>query len=138
MLDKSKIIMKKLLIFCLLCFTLTGFSQLNVNVYTPDYFGLGVRLFNKLTIEQRVSSTKASQTLVTYQVFQKDYYKINLGLGASYYFLENDGFEGLNVPIQFEITPFKKYDFISFILEPALFFGDNFDFKNSLGIRVRL
>ncbi len=132
--------MKKILILSFLCFTLTGFSQLNINVYTPNYFGLGVRLFNKLTVEQRVSSTKASQTLVVYQIFQKDYYKINLGLGADYYLLENDGFEGLIFPIQFEITPFKKYDFISFMVEPAAFLegGDDFSFKNSLGIRVRL
>ncbi len=132
--------MKKLLIFCFLCFTLTGFSQLNVSFYTTDYAGLGFRLFNKFTVEQRVSNTKEAQTLVLYQVFQKDYYNLNLGLGAEYRLFENDGFEGLILPFQFEVIPFKEYGFISFVLEPAVFLeeGSEFGFKNSLGIRVRL
>lgn len=138
--------MKKLIFICYLFLaTLNSFGQFKISAYTENYFGLELNLSKKISTELRFKANNIgeefrNETIVFYDLFNKSYYQFKLGLGVDYRLFEPDGLDSFIFPFQFEIKPFEKYKFISFVFEPSIVseLESNTYFRSLIGIKIKL
>lgn len=138
--------MKKLVfISCLFLITFNSFGQFKVSAYTENYFGLELNLSKKISAELRFKANNigeefSNETIVFYNLFNKSYYQFKLGLGIDYRLFESAGLDNFIFPFQFEIKPFEKYKFVSFVLEPSIVseLESNTYFRSLVGIKIKL
>jgi hypothetical protein len=138
--------MKKLVfICCLFLITFNSFGQFKVGAYTENYFGLELNLSKKISTELRFKANNvgeefSNESIFFYNLFNKSYYQFKLGLGVNYRLFESDGLDSFIFPFQFEIKPFEKYEFISFVFEPSIVseLESNTYFRSLIGIKIKL
>ncbi len=126
-------------------FAISAFSQVKLSGYTQHVLGVEVNFSKKISLELRFKETKNrswfdNEALLFYQIFHKDYYGIKIGAGIDANFIdEGDIIEALTVPVQFEVVPFKKYDYFSLVVEPSVFVIESGAYlRNLVGIKIRL
>ncbi len=126
-------------------FSISAFSQVKLSGYTEHILGVEINASKKMSLELRFKETRNrswfdNEALLFYQVFHKDYYGIKIGAGIDANFInEGDIIEALVVPVQFEVVPFKKYDYFSLVVEPSVFVTESDSYlRNLVGIKIRL
>ncbi len=126
-------------------FTVSIFSQVKLAGYTKNILGVEVNLSKKISLEFRFKEARNhrwfdNEALFFYQIFHKDYYRVKIGAGIEANLIdEGDFIDALVVPVQFEVVPFRKYDYFSLVVEPSIFIIENGGYlRNLVGLKIRL
>ncbi len=148
--------MKKIILILIILGSLNSYGQIKPTLYKENYLGIWVGLNNKISTELRVKTNRLgdyfldsketspfeTEFLLSYTTFNKEYYALRLGIGASFIFENTDPLNSFIFPVNFEITPFKEgsFSFISFIFEPSIvsYIEGSIDVRVLTGLRLKL
>jgi hypothetical protein len=137
--------MKKILVLFVILSSNSILSQFKITGYFDAEIGLSYKVSDNLQTELRVNDNLGiefnSELSLFYTLSFKEDYNINLGVGISTFPFHSKSinfFESYFLPLQIEITPFKKGRNFGIVLESAYHFSDTTDasgIRNSIGIR---
>ena len=132
--------MKKLLLLSLFCFTaLSGFAQIGTSFQFSNlpFWGINYEFIDRIKPEIRLSTDSyfenvSVETIVTYDILNKDDYELYAGLGGRF-----PNLSGFVIPVGMILHPFQKKNFgLNFEVAPV-FGGESNLLRGSIGLSYK-